>query len=75
MLYPSIDDLLRKLDSKYTLVALASKRARQLRDEEFRYINRPKSYKYVGVALEEIIEDHIDYKKSDSEEAKKEEQL
>ncbi len=30
MLYPSIDKLMSKADSKYTLVILAAKRARQL---------------------------------------------
>lgn len=30
MLYPSIDSLMEKLDSKYTLVTVAAKRARQL---------------------------------------------
>ncbi|WP_369795770.1 DNA-directed RNA polymerase subunit omega [Anoxybacillus sp. KU2-6(11)] len=30
MLYPSIDLLITKLDSKYTLVTVAAKRARQL---------------------------------------------
>ena len=29
MLYPSIDSLLTKIDSKYSLVSVAAKRARQ----------------------------------------------
>ncbi len=37
MLNPSIDELMAKTDSKYTLVALASKRARQLLDGPSRY--------------------------------------
>ncbi len=32
MLYPSIDRLLDKVDSKYSLVVAAAKRARLLRD-------------------------------------------
>ena len=34
MLYPSIDLLMKKADSKYSLVVLAAKRARQLLDGE-----------------------------------------
>ncbi|HWL12300.1 MAG TPA: DNA-directed RNA polymerase subunit omega, partial [Ureibacillus sp.] len=32
MLYPSIDALKNKIDSKYSLVSLASKRARQMQE-------------------------------------------
>lgn len=55
MLYPSIDDLLNKVNSKYTLVALASKRARELRDKHHPLVEQPVSYKHVGIALEEIV--------------------
>lgn len=61
MLYPSIDKLVDKLDSKYTLVTLASKRARQIRDVPRILIDKPKSKKYVGIALEEIMADQIQY--------------
>jgi len=56
MLYPSIDNLLTKLDSKYTLVTLASRRARYLKDTNDKdlQIEDPQSYKQVGKALEEI---------------------
>lgn len=54
MLYPSIDKLMAMSDSKYSLVVLAAKRARQLLDG-----SDPKldawSKKYVGVALEEMV--------------------
>lgn len=33
MLYPSIDQLMELVDSKYTLVAAAAKRARKLQEE------------------------------------------
>lgn len=59
MLYPSIDSLLEKLDSKYTLVTIASRRARELRVKNNGYINKPLSHKFVGVALEEFVGDHI----------------
>lgn len=32
MCYPSIDSLIKKVDSKYTLVTLAAQRARELTD-------------------------------------------
>lgn len=54
MLEPSIDSLQEKIDSKYVLVTLAAKRARQLLDTQKSLIDEPKSKKYVGVALEEI---------------------
>lgn len=59
MLYPSIDELMKKVDSKYSLVVAASRRARQLRDGERTELQNPKSYKQVGVALEEIYGDLV----------------
>lgn len=54
MLYPSIDSLLETIDSKYTLVTLAAKRARIMQQNKDCKIEKPKSSKYVGMALEEI---------------------
>lgn len=59
MLFPSIDVLLTKVDSKYSLVVAASKRARELKSGDSLLINRPNSYKYVGIALEEIDKEKI----------------
>ncbi|GBF12183.1 DNA-directed RNA polymerase subunit omega [Tepidibacillus infernus] len=59
MLYPSIDKLLEKVDSKYSLVVAASRRARVLRDGEPLLVERAKSNKYVGKALEEIYDEKI----------------
>jgi DNA-directed RNA polymerase subunit omega len=59
MLYPSIDDLANKTESKYLLVAAAAKRARTLRDEGNPLVENPKSHKYVGIALEEIYLDQV----------------
>lgn len=61
MLYPSIDELVEKVDSKYTLVTIAAKRARQLRDNAKVLVEEPKSKKYVGIALEEIVQDKVRY--------------
>lgn len=59
MLYPSIDEMMNKVDSKYSLVVAASRRARQLREGQPSELKNPKSHKHVGVALEEIYGDHI----------------
>jgi DNA-directed RNA polymerase subunit omega len=61
MLYPSIDKLTQKVESKYTLVTIASKRARQLREHNNLQLEKPKSKKFVGQALEELIEGYIVY--------------
>lgn len=57
MLYPSIDEMVKKVDSKYTLVVAASRRARMLRNGDKSELRNPRSHKYVGVALEEIYGD------------------
>ncbi|MGN7469940.1 DNA-directed RNA polymerase subunit omega [Brevibacillus sp. SAFN-007a] len=59
MLYPSIDELTAKAESKYILVTVASKRARQLRENSEVQVAKPKSKKFVGVALEEFISDEL----------------
>ena len=61
MLYPSIDKLIEKVDSKYTLVAIASKRARMMRDQNSSYLEDMQSHKEVGIALEEIVADEIEF--------------
>lgn len=59
MLYPSIDEMMKKVDSKYSLVVAASRRARLLRDGVKTELRIPKSHKHVGIALEEIYADHV----------------
>ena len=63
MLYPSIDMMLDKVGSKYSLVVAASRRARQLREGEKSELKQGKSYKQVGIALEEIYGDHVKIKR------------
>ncbi|SHJ61418.1 DNA-directed RNA polymerase subunit omega [Anaerobranca californiensis DSM 14826] len=61
MIYPSIDELLKKVDSKYSLVVIAAKRARELlADENY---SESKNRKSISVALQEIMEDKIVYKR------------
>lgn len=54
MLKPSIDALLDKVDSKYSLVILASKRAHELDAGAIPMLDGFESVKRVGQALEEI---------------------
>lgn len=54
MLYPSVDSLKTQIDSKYSLVTVASKRARQLQEEGGERLTSYVSYKQVGRALEEV---------------------
>ncbi len=65
ILEPSIDKLQTKINSKYTLVTLAAKRARQIQDTNIHQVENPKAATYVGLALEEILEEklivHPDY--------------
>lgn len=53
MIYPSIDELLRRVDSKYTLVIAAAKRGRQLREGAAPAIDCG-SRKEVTIGLHEI---------------------
>lgn len=61
MCFPSIDSLVKKVDSKYTLVTLAADRARELTDGQPPLILDAKNKKPVTVALEEIYKDKITY--------------
>lgn len=56
MLYPSIDELLEKVPSKYSLIILASKRAHEMRLYDNMQLNDYKSVKPVGKALEEVVD-------------------
>ena len=51
ILFPSVDELLKRIDSRYSLVMLASKRAPLL---DHYYSSKP-----VGKALEEIEADKV----------------
>lgn len=52
--YPSIDKLLDRIDSRYSLSVLSSKRAHELQAGEPGALLSYKSNKAVGKALEEI---------------------
>lgn len=59
MRYPSIDNLLDKIDSKYKLVYAASKVA-SIIDEDKIIVADAKCVKSVGIALEEILKDRVE---------------
>ncbi len=64
MLYPSINEMRKKADNRYTLVILAAKRARDIIDGKPKLtdveIERP-----VSIAANEIAEDLITYKREE----------
>ena len=60
MCYPSIDALVKKVDTKYTLVTLAAMRARELTDVALPLLDDD-GKKTVTLALEEIYKDKITY--------------
>lgn len=61
MIYPSIDKLLTKVGSKYLLVNLVSKRAKEMQETEYYQMkeNEYISSKEIGKALEEVSKDLI----------------
>jgi len=64
MLYPSINELLKKVDSRYTLVMLVSKRARQLVEGRSPLIDAETS-KPVSIAVQEVADGKISYTRPD----------
>lgn len=60
MKQPSLDELMEHVDSKYTLVVAAAKRARKLTEGEAALVES-ESNKSVTVALEEIAENKVKY--------------
>lgn len=59
IIYPSIDKLLDRIDSKYSLVSIAAKRATELQVEKNPMLNEYQSPTYVGQALEEIVSNDL----------------
>lgn len=65
MIEPSLNSLMKKVDSKYTLVVAAAKRARQLATGAKQLV-ADESDKPVTVAIHEIEEGKIEYKRKKS---------
>lgn len=62
--HPSLETLLKKVDSKYTLVVLAAKRARQITEERERGVVDPGAPKPVTVAVQEVHDGKVTYKRT-----------
>jgi DNA-directed RNA polymerase subunit omega len=62
--YPSTDELIKKVDSPYTLVILAARRARQINLGSNGLLNKYRSNKPVSMSLEEIAVGKIKYRKN-----------
>lgn len=65
MKQPSLDGLMQNVDSKYTLVVAAAKRAREI-TEGARLFVESDSSKPVTVALEEIAKKKVTYERTKS---------
>ena len=64
MLYPSINEIRKKVDSRYTLVITAAKRARDLIDGK-PALTEPAIDKPVSIAAHEIAEDLLTYRREE----------
>ena len=60
MKQPSLDVLMGKVDSKYTLVIVVAKRARAIM-EEAKHEDLAKGVKPVSISLEEISQSELNY--------------
>lgn len=64
MLYPSINEIRKKADSRYTLVILAAKRARDIIEGKPQ-LTEVEIEKPVSIAANEIAEDLITYRREE----------
>ena len=64
MLYPSINEIRKKADSRYTIVVLAAKRARDI-TRGVPKLTEADADKPVSIAANEIAEDLITYSRID----------
>ncbi len=64
MLYPSINEIRKKADSRYTLVILAAKRARDIIEGKPK-LTEVDVEKPVSIAANEIAEDLITYRREE----------
>ncbi len=65
MLEPSVDSLQEKINSKYTLITISARRARDLQDGAKTLLEEPKALTYVGLALEEIYNEKLFVKETE----------
>lgn len=60
---PSLDVLMDHVDSKYTLVVAAAKRAREITEGSQQLVDS-ESYKPVTIALQEISKNKVNYERT-----------
>lgn len=65
MIKPGISDLSKCVDSRYTLVTMAAKRARMIGEERMHDMDAYGDEKPVSVAAEEIVEGKVGYVRSE----------
>jgi len=63
LIYPPLNELMNKVDSRYTLVVETAKRARELVDGA-KKLTDVQSTKSVTIAIHEIYEDKITYERT-----------
>lgn len=66
MIFPSLSDLMKKADSKYTLAVAVAKRARQLTEGAPKLVKH-NSDKPVTIAIYEVYEGKITYLRNNNE--------
>ena len=66
MIKPGISDLSKCVDSRYTLVTMAAKRARMIGEERMHDMDAYGDEKPVSVAAEEIVEGKVGYVRSEA---------
>ena len=72
MVKPSVSELLKKVDDRYELVVITSKRARQLAEGAEPLTNK-KEYSKVTLAAQEIAEGKVEMVEDEDEESEVEE--
>jgi len=65
LLYPPIDEIKQKADSRYTLVIMAAKRARDLVADKPALVEID-NYVPISIAAEEIVKGEITYRRPQS---------
>ena len=65
MLYPAIDEIKKKADSKYTLAILTAKRARDIIDGKPLLVEGMEEENPVSIAATEIAEDLVGYSREE----------
>jgi len=63
VLYPPLQELMDKVDSRYTLVIVTAKRARQLIDGDKKLVEGLKTNKPVSIATYELAQGKITYER------------